>query len=908
MRIGRRCALLALLAGVCGLDGSTEDRPRESTVPQASPGLTSADRLEPPRLGPQANPSPVPASPRASARRSRVATPVSPESPPEVVADVPPLVPRGPLTQAEKLARLYEKAFGERPSDAIEVIPWPIQVNGERAGEVFVRSRPEDPGALEINAATLLQALDAFLGEPSKVDLADRTRSLEWIDASALAALGIAAVFDEAKLEVELTVPPSLWPVEVRGARGLPEGARGATQPATTSGYLTARARTTVYWPGEVERAPETLLDLEGAVQVHGLVLEGEWVGDSAAQDRSRRAYTRLVYDDPARAIRYAAGDFAVPAAGFHDGLTLLGLNAARNFSLQPYSTFRPTGRFEFFLEQRSQVEIYVNDRLVDSLDLDAGLHDIRDFPLSGGVNRIRVVILNVSGPPRELDFSTAASAELLATGVHQFSYGLGFLRTDDLSGYDWPHPTASLIHRTGLTPTLTAQAYSVLSTTDQVVGVGQSLATRFGNLSMDVAASHATGAALLPAARLHYDVAQHVGTGDVTRSLGVDLEYRPAAMARFTEFDGEAPSMTSAVVGAMRLPGHARGTLEAQHKFGGAVPWSDPSTRLQLGLQGQLFSRVSVTLSGANVRTQGNPTEWKAGVTLLSSLRRSHQTVRASVGGSSLTGLSEEVSWNQVLPGVGKGLQDGASITSQPGSLSVSAHADVATSRGAFGVSHDISGKPGQLDQATTISVASSVAYAEGVWGVSSPIDGSFAVIARQARMKGQVLEVNPSAARPAARADRLGAAVLPDLAAYNVIPVTLDAPDLPAGYELGQNRYYLVPGYKTGTVLRIGNDASILIRGVLQRPGGELAAFATGRVVNVSEPELAPLLMFTSGSGHFFVEGLKPGQYELQVFGEEGSPYAFTLAPDVEGVRTLGTVKLVPAGDVGPRAPPPR
>lgn len=803
------------------------------------------------------------------------------------------------LDQGEKLEALYEKAFGQGIGQVIEVIPLPTVVNGRLGEEVLTRFRFGEPQAFEMSGAFLLATLEGSLSDQANTDLAELAFHNDWVDAEVLARLGIVAVLDESRLEVVLTVPPRLLPTHVRNPDGLPKEAEGALGPAAISGYLTARARGRFAWHGDADDPPprEGHVDLESALSVHGVVIEGGADLDSTSTELIRRSYSRAIHDDQEHAIRYTAGDFIVPYTGFHDGLALVGFNVARNFALQPYSSYRPAGRFEFLLESRALVRIYLNDVLVDSLNLDAGAHDIRNFPLCQGSNDIRLVILEADGTLRELDFSTAVSADLLARGAHQFSYGLGFIPEAETAAYDWQNPTASLIHRIGVNDTMTLQAYSALNATDQIVGVGQALATRFGNVALDVGVGHTLGSDLLPGARLRYDVMKVEGTSTVVRELNLSVEYRPGELGRFTEFNDETPPMTTTAGFTQVLPGRTRVTLDAMHKFGGTVPWEEPTTRVQLGLHSNLLRQVSASVLGARLRTSGSPTEWRVGVAVSSNLRRTNQSLRGSVDASSLGSLSEVASWTHVTPGAGFGTQSGLVVAKTDETQSVSAHSELSTSRGILGVAHELSGQAWRVDptsQVTEVSAASSIAFADGVWGLSSPIEGSFVVVGRRARMKGQLLEVNPTEERAAARADRLGAAVLPNLTAYSITPLTLDAPNLPIGSELGPDHFYLLPGYKTGTALVVGNQASILIQGVLLRPDGTPAAFITGQVVNLTEPSAAPAVVFTNGSGRFFVEGLEPGRHELVVLPGETSPFEFTLSQDMEGLQAMGTVTL--------------
>ncbi|MBT3219617.1 MAG: hypothetical protein HN348_11045, partial [Proteobacteria bacterium] len=797
----------------------------------------------------------------------------------------------------ETLERIYEKAFGRRPT-SLQVTQLPTNINGQRGEDVMTRFIPGDSESLDINSVMLLRVVEPLLGEEAKKQLQELVRPLHWVNVTELAKMNIEAALDEETLEVVLVVPPQLFPTKVRDVGGLPAEAAGALRSAKVSGYLTTRARGTFYWRNapDQDRPHEGDIDVESALQIRGVVVEGKGVVNWSDQTNVRRMYSRLIYDDPRRAVRYTAGDFTVSYVGFHDSLALMGLNVARKFSLQPYTTYRPVGRFEFFLEQRSLVRIYQNDVLVDSRELDPGTHDIRNFTLSQGANKIQLVILDNSGQVRELDFSTSVSSELLERGVHEYSYGLGFVPTGDTTVYDWRNPTASLVHRIGLTRTMTFQAYGALNPSDQIFGVGQAMATRFGNLSLDIGGGHATNTSFLPAGRLRYDLVKVRGTSEIIRSMSLGFEFRPAELGRFSEYNTDAPPMLSKVGFTQLLPGSTRLMLDAQHQFGGPVPFKDPSANVRLSANSHVFRGISATLYGAFIKNHGADAEWRAGMSVLANWRRTNQSLRAAVGTSNVGGLSEVLNWNHVTPKIGFGTQNGVTLSNSAELQSFNAHSEVATSRGSLGVSHLFSGEAWRLDptsHTTEVFGASSLAFADGVWGISSPVSGAFAVVGRRHRMKGQVLKVNPVRNKAIARADFLGAAVLPNLTAYTVSELKLDAPRLPVGYELGPGRFHLLPGYKSGIALRGGNEASILIKGILHGPDGEPMPFAMGQVIDLVDLSAPPTVVFTNGAGRFFAEGLKPGRYELKPLVEDVAPVEFTLEPHVEGLLAMGIIE---------------
>ncbi|MHC5731259.1 MAG: fimbria/pilus outer membrane usher protein, partial [Nostoc sp.] len=106
----------------------------------------------------------------------------------------------------------------------------------------------------------------------------------------------------------------------------------------------------------------------------------------------------RLVHDAPDQALRYVIGDLSVPISGYQSSRPLLGVAVARNFSLQPYRVTRPISQFEFFLETPSKVEVFINGLPVQTLQLPGGRQDIRDLPLSGGINDVQLIITDAVG------------------------------------------------------------------------------------------------------------------------------------------------------------------------------------------------------------------------------------------------------------------------------------------------------------------------------------------------------------------------------------------------------------------------------------------------------------------------------------------------------------------------------
>ncbi|MDB9307246.1 hypothetical protein PN471_00930 [Aphanizomenon sp. CS-733/32] len=55
------------------------------------------------------------------------------------------------------------------------------------------------------------------------------------------------------------------------------------------------------------------------------------------------------------------------------------------------------------------------------------------------------------------------------------------------------------------------------------------------------------------------------------------------------------------------------------------------------------------------------------------------------------------------------------------------------------------------------------------------------------------------------------------------NISNVIIDAPNLPMGMDLGDRLIKVLPSYNSGTLVQVGIDATVFLRGVLLNANGE-------------------------------------------------------------------------------------
>jgi outer membrane usher protein len=193
----------------------------------------------------------------------------------------------------------------------------------------------------------------------------------------------------------------------------------------------------------------------------------------------------------------------------------------------------------------------------------------------------------------------------------------------------------------------------------------------------------------------------------------------------------------------------------------------------------------------------------------------------------------------------------------------------------------------------ALQLRLGTGVAFADGVFAWSRPVTNSFALVVPTQVLNNQWIGVNPSPQHYEGASNFWGPAVLPDLQPYVWTEVRLQAPELPVGYSLGADKHALLPTYRSGTVVRVGEEGAVFLRGTLVRQGGAPVTFSAGYCVGLSEASAVPVPFFTNRTGRFVVTGLKPDRYVIHV-DDSASEIQFTLAPHQQGVVDLGKLEL--------------
>lgn len=824
--------------------------------------------------------------------------------PPSPVPPNLPVHPEGTPTASDPSAPgassdTFERVFGHSHSNETQQIIVPFYIDDQLQGQIPILTATRSASTIRVQAAILL----GKLGDAIRPDILQQlTAAIDPggnLSLDTLQQVGLSAVFDDRRLDFRIQIPPALRRTNVYSAGTLPPDAASALRPSTVSGYLNLRLGQDFIWTGQaaIQGRQPIQSSVDGAVNVSGWVLEGSM---SFAEDNTpalTRGDIRVVRDDPERAIRYTVGDLAVPVTGYQSSLPMLGIAAVRNFSIQPYRITRPINRFEFLLERPSTVEVLINGSPTQTLRLPAGTQDIRNLPLSGGVNNIELIITDDLGQVQRLSFPASVAGDLLSPGLQQFAYSFGFpSQTENgVRTYHWDDPTLTMTQRWGVNNQLTLGGYLQANLRQQLVGVEGIWATSRGNWGWNIAISRDSESRIDGAATLEYELTRSLGSGEGQQSLRLAAEYRGQ---NFTPLGDLVPkndySFDLSAAYSRPLFAGMNVNLTGRYQIGRGEIGNSYS--IGLGLSQSFTNGIGLNLNLTQQQRSNGQGEQQATLSIFWLLPQQRQSVVSTTSLSTRSDPNSQLIWSINSDRSIDGTNSSITVSDTPDQHGLSGQLFYTGYRLEASLSQELTvpkADTNPMTNMTRLTLGTSIAFADGHWAWSRPITDSFAMIVRRANLRSQVLQVNPTGNGASARADGAGNAVLPGLQPYSIATVQINAPSLPVGYEVGQRQFSLLPTYRSGTAIYVGTEGTVFLRGILVDQNRAAIALQAGSIVSLSDTHWASVTLFTNQAGRFAVTGLKPGRYEIHLNTQSGVAQ-FEIPESRTGIYDLGTLEV--------------
>lgn len=796
-----------------------------------------------------------------------------------------------PQAQAQDAAR--ETAPSQRRALSFSV---PLMSASRAYGDVFIEVSGDN--RVSIDALSLRRELGATLNDQGKAALDTAIAGRPFLSEDDLRTAGFDIRFESNRLELRIqSIRPEFLQAVQIGAD--PDGPGRVDlpriEPSGFSTYLNLTANYDYDTRGG-SRKPDLFLD--GATRVDGFVLEYEGALTGQFEDTYKfyRRNTRLVYDDPKNYRRYSAGDLRLTSMSILRTPQIGGVAIEKGRQIfDPFYSVTRLGGKQIFLDNRSEVDVLVNGVQYESLQLEAGTYDLNSLPIQQGSNDIQLVIRDSFGQRQVIDYSYFFEPLTLPAGEEEYSFGVGLL-ANTLSFQPSYGDTiaASGYYRKALSENLIIGG-AVQATEDiQVLGATTSFVPQAipGVFDLEVAGSRSdagTGYAMRAGYRF-----QSGNALTTARQLSVNVDYESSA---FTTIDDLIPTGFNllSVSGSysQSFGPDVYATVGGNYISRSGRPRDDYNLFFDINYRVNPRLRLTVGAEYGLATAFREAFGIRAGLTLAlggrtrasADYRSRTDNLRANLSrgaDNSIGSFGYDLSFNRF----GGDTQVDAQLDYI--SNRFEARANLTSGGQSFGGILD--------DQRARLQVGTSLALADGVFGIGRPIDNSFVLTRPHEALRDNGIVTARSLSRGAyyARSGALGAAVQGDLAAYSEQSVQYDAADPADGFDVGDGVVLVKPPYKSGYGIIVGSTHFVSVIGTIATSEGPIA-LATGAVLATdADEDFEPLPFYTNSAGRFGVFGLAPGKsYRVELSGE-GPTFTIEVPEETNAVMRIGEITL--------------
>jgi len=678
--------------------------------------------------------------------------------------------------------------------------------------------------------------------------------------------------FDAQALALHVVVPPRFLEtteIDLRPTLRPP----GMVLRKDTSGFLNYSVSGD--GQGAVSGAAELGVSVRGNLAFSGLSV--------LPDQRVVRGLSYLIIDDPDRMRRLQIGDAAAVSSALGGSALLAGFSLTREFSLDPYFVRQPLPRLSGAILSPSTLEVYVNGTLVRHEAIAPGPFEVRNLPVASGVGEVSYVVRDAFGRTQDFASPYYAAAGVLANGISDYAYHLGFRRSGfGQESADYGPPELLARHRIGFGDWLTA-GYRFESALQRSGGTSllasggptAAFALPVGELDADLAAS-ADGSSTGAAASLSYTVfTRRLSAGGTVRAM--TDHYANLALPAYV--DRPILQLTGSV-GAPIVP-RLNLTLQGQLN---AMRDSGLSSALTLRGDVHLSKALSVSLSASRLRTAGTEPQWLAFATLIYSFGGG---TTADLGGTAGTGMASTTAGVQKsLPlGEGWGYQLRSTLDRDQAASGLG-QVQYQGPYGTYMATYDRSAG----SNGGTGTAAGALILLDGSLMAGRPVQEGFALL-QVPGVEGVRGYLNN---QEIGRTNGSGNLLVPSLQPYYGNRLRIGDADVPIDYQIGATEQVVATGVRAGALVRFDVERVTSVKGLVRVDmGGQPTVPAFGELT-VDARFRSPL----GADGQFWFSDLPVGVHAAHVEFRDGTcRFELVVPKSASSSVNLGTLSCAAA-----------
>lgn len=741
-------------------------------------------------------------------------------------------------------------------SECLDTIIVTIVLNGEPKGEFFVKIG--GAGDFLVNREDLKAMGFQKISGKEEVFEGEAHLSLRSME-------GVAFVFDEKRLSLEITATPVLLPK--KDIDFLQQRKAKVFYPKDSGGFFN-------YGVGYTAGNSLAFQSLDMNTQVgyrfgDFLFLSDSTYEKTSTEEKFVRLMSSVTQDRRDRLERWVLGDFFASSGDLGGSLNLGGLGTSKVYRMDPYFIRYPLANFSGLVSLPSEAEVYINGSRIRTEKLAPGQFELKNISYYGGAAAVSVVIKDPFGREQRLAYPFYFTDILLKKGLHEYSYNLGFLRKDfGEESNRYGHPAFSAFHDYGISDSLTAGFRTEGTNQRWNLGPRASyLIPNAGIASLSVSGSLEDGGRW-GAAGLFTHGYQSKGVNTRVLLKGLTRQYAIAGDENRTESVkyeagagigyGGTREFGSLSLDFDRIKKHQGHDLQT-----GTLTYSRILTR-----------NSTLTVTFKNIKEQSSSNEFFAGLTCYLRKEMSLSASYKREGDADIEAV--QVQKNQP---VGEGIGYRASLERKdaPDTAVTTVH-PFARYNGHYGIySGEYRGEyfhGGGKSETYRISASGGIAYVANTFGFSRPITDSFGLVQVGELGGVRVYQNN----QEIGSTDKKGKVFLPNLGSYYENQISINDKDIPIDYSISEVVKYVSPPLRSGSAIPFEVKKFQAITGKLKkRKEGKIAPveFQEARMA-VEGKEIA----FPTGKGgEFYLENIRAGVYKASL-DDTGRSCAFELS----------------------------
>jgi outer membrane usher protein len=351
-----------------------------------------------------------------------------------------------------------------------ETIILNIIANNENKGTFFVIM--EDTGDFLLRLEDLKQV--GFIDPAGTVYEIDNELYM-----SLFSIEGVTFEFNEKEIALELTAMPFLFQKSVLDLQ--PPRRPQVLLPRDTSAFLNYALNYTLIDSSQREIDISTQL---GARHHDFLFLSDAFYTDDRTTNKLVRLMSNMTYDQRNDSKRFVFGDLSASSGGLGNTLLLGGFSYQKIFLMDPHFIQHPTSTYTGSVSFPSKMDVYLDGMLIKRLDVSPGEFDLNNVTTRNGAGLTELVITDPFGKEQRLAYSFYQDSNLLKTGLHEYTYNIGFLREAfGEKSFQYGDLVLSGFHRYGINDSITADIRGEASRQSSTFGPSASLL--IGNLGV---------------------------------------------------------------------------------------------------------------------------------------------------------------------------------------------------------------------------------------------------------------------------------------------------------------------------------------------------------------------------------------------------------------------------------------